>query len=107
MNGLYPLCRDHAILFNTIPAHIMSRELLTHLERDTLLIDLASAPFGVCDGDVRDATARNGLRYLRAPSLPGSYAPRDAGRIVAECILDTLSRMEATPERPTEGGKQL
>ena len=107
MSGLHPLCRDHAILFNTIPAHVMTRELLMGLERDTLLIDLASAPFGVCDGDVREATARNGLRYLRAPSLPGNYAPREAGRILAECILDTLARREKAPEHPTEGGKQV
>ena len=106
MNGLRPLCRNHAILFNTIPSHIMTRELLTGLERDTLLIDLASSPFGVCDGDVREATARNDLRYLRAPSLPGSYAPRDAGRILAECILDTLTRRGSVPEDFTEGGKQ-
>ncbi len=105
LGGLLPLCRDHAILFNTIPAHIMKRELLLGLERDTLLIDLASAPFGVCDGDVREATARNGLRYLRAPSLPGSYAPRDAGRIIAECVLDALSRMDVVPTNTEEGGK--
>lgn len=107
MGGLYPLCRNHAILFNTVPAHVMTREFLLRLEREVLLIDLASAPFGVCDGDVREATARNGLRYLRAPSLPGSYAPRDAGRIIAECILDMLSRMESTPIDQTEGGKQV
>ena len=106
MNGLHPLCRDHAILFNTIPARIMTRELLTSLDRDTLLIDLASAPFGACDSDVRDATAHNGLRYLRAPSLPGSYAPRDAGRILAECILDTLANLVPSPEISTEGGKE-
>ena len=103
--GLSPLCRDHAILFNTVPAPILTRDLLCGLERDTLLIDLASAPFGVRDGDVREATARNGLRYLRAPSLPGSYAPRDAGRIIAECVLDTLSRSPLTPEKTEKGGK--
>lgn len=92
MMGLSPLCRNHVIIFNTVPAHVLDRELLMSLERDTLLIDLASAPFGVCDGDVREAAQKNGLRYLRAPSLPGSYAPREAGRIIAECILDILSR---------------
>ena len=106
MGGLSPLCRDHPILFNTVPAHILPRDLLMSLRPDTLLIDLASAPFGVCDGDVRDATARNGLRYLRAPSLPGSYAPRDAGRMVAEFILDSLANREISPEQSTEGGKQ-
>ena len=105
MGGLCPLCRDHAILFNTVPAHVMTREFLLGLERDTLLVDLASAPFGVADCDVREATARNGLRYLRAPSLPGSYAPRDAGRIIAECILDMLARRDSPIVEP-EGGKQ-
>ena len=91
LGGLAPLCRGHAVLFNTIPAHVLHRDLLMGLERNTLLMDLASAPFGVSDGDVRGATAERGLRYLRLPSLPGSYAPRDAGRIIAECILEELS----------------
>ena len=95
MGGLAPLCRDHAVLFNTIPAHVLSHDLLVGLERDTLLIDLASAPFGVHDRDVREATAGNGLRYLRAPSLPGSYAPRTAGEIIAECILGDLFQRNA------------
>ncbi len=107
LNGLHPLCHDHAILFNTIPAHILSGELLNGLEPDTLLIDLASAPFGVCDGEVREATSRNGLRYLRAPSLPGSYAPRDAGRIIAECILDMQERMESSHTISPEGGTSV
>lgn len=104
MGGLSPLCRGHAVLFNTIPAHILPRDLLMGLERDTLLIDLASAPFGVSDRDVREAAAHNGLRYLRAPSLPGSYAPRDAGRIIAECILDALSDRDAVETASKEGG---
>ena len=102
MMGLSPLTRHIAIVFNTVPAHVLNRELLLSLETETLLIDLASAPFGVCDDDVREATRKNGLRYLRAPSLPGSYAPREAGRIIAECILDMLARRE---ERSEEGGE--
>jgi dipicolinate synthase subunit A len=104
MGGLSPLCRNHTVLFNTIPAPVLSRELLMGLERDTLLIDLASAPFGVRDGDVREATAHGGLRYLRAPSLPGSYAPRDAGYIIADCILDTVARRDALRLAEGEGG---
>ena len=42
---------------------------------------------------MREATAEKSLRYLRAPSLPGSYAPKEAGCIIAECILDALSRV--------------
>ena len=108
MGGLSPLCRGHSVLFNTIPARVLPRDLLMELEKNTLLIDLASAPFGVSDRDVREATAQSGLRYLRAPSLPGSYAPRDAGRIIAECVLEDLSRrdipLESNENTPTKGG---
>ncbi len=104
MGGLAPLCRDHPILFNTVPAHILPRDLLMGLCPDTLLIDLASAPFGVSDNHVREATARNSLRYLRAPSLPGSYAPRDAGRAIAECVLELLARRDSPAETDREGG---
>ena len=104
MGGLAPLCRDHPILFNTVPAHILPRDLLMSLRPDTLLIDLASAPFGVSDTHVREATAKNGLRYLRAPSLPGSYAPRDAGRAIAECILGMIAQRHSPDGISREGG---
>ena len=104
MNGLTPLCHGRRILFNTIPSPILPRDLLTGLERDTLLIDLASAPFGVMDGDVQEAAAKNGLRYLRAPSLPGSYAPRTAGEIIGDCILTDLSRRDTALQSNENGG---
>ena len=92
MNGLASLRHGHPIIYNTVPAHVLDGDFLLGLDRDTLLIDLASAPFGVSDSDVRAASAQNGLRYLRAPSLPGSYAPREAGRIIADCVLDAWYR---------------
>jgi dipicolinate synthase subunit A len=107
MGGMALLCRDHPILFNTVPAHILPRDLLMGLQPDTLLIDLASAPFGVSDDNVREAAAQNGLRYLRAPSLPGSYAPRDAGRAIAECILGMVTHRDSPDETNREGGTPL
>ena len=102
--GLASLCKDTAVLFNTVPAHVLPRPLLMGLRRDTLLIDLASAPFGVHEKDVQETAAANGLRYLRAPSLPGSYAPRDAGRIIAECILEALSHAHESTNEDLKGG---
>ena len=93
-----------SVIFNTVPAHVLSRGLLLGLPRDALLIDLASSPFGVGDEDVRVATAERGLRYLRAPSLPGSYAPRTAGEIIADCVLADLSRRDPAPHSNENGG---
>lgn len=107
MSGMASICRDHPILFNTVPAHILPRDLLMGLQPDTFLIDLASAPFGVSDDHVREAAAQNGLRYLRAPSLPGSYAPRDAGRAIAECILGMVTHRDSSDETNREGGTPL
>ena len=104
LGGFSPLCQGFPLLFNTIPARIIPRELLASLDAGVLLIDLASAPFGVSDEDVQEATARNGLRYLRAPSLPGSYAPRTAGEIIADCILADLIRRDTTLQSNENGG---
>ncbi len=93
-NGLLSLCPEHRLVFNTIPAPVMPLAFLLALPAEALVMDLASAPFGVTDGDVGEAISVKALRYLRAPSLPGSYAPRDAGYAIGACILDTLHSMQ-------------
>ncbi len=90
--GLFPLCCGHPVIFNTVPEPVLERELLLRLEPDTLLIDLASAPFGVRAEDAEEIAPQNGLRYLRAPGLPGRYAPRDAGYAIADCVMERLRK---------------
>ncbi len=104
--GMFPLCCAHPILFNTVPEPILTRELLLCLEPGTLLVDLASAPFGVRDVDVHEAIAENHLRYIRAPAIPGQYAPRDAGYAIADCVVERLRgfRPATTPvDSPPKG----
>ena len=93
-NGLLSLCPAHRLVFNTVPAPVMPLDFLLALPAEALVMDLASAPFGVTDGDVGEATSAKALRYLRAPSLPGSYAPRDAGYAIGACILEALDSMQ-------------
>ncbi|MBR0368918.1 MAG: hypothetical protein IJH86_11065 [Clostridia bacterium] len=62
------------ILFNTAPAMVLDAETLAHANRETLIIDLASLPYGV---DLRAAWAL-GLRAWREPGLPGRYCPESA-----------------------------
>ncbi len=104
--GMFPLCYGHPILFNTVPETVMGRDFLLRLEPDTLIIDLASPPFGASDEDVAAATAQNRLRYLRAPGIPGAYAPRDAGYAIADCIGEMLAdrmRSASAPGTHTKG----
>lgn len=77
------LCEGQAAIFNTVPHWLFNKEVLKSMGKDTLLIDLASAPGGV---DV-DAASGLGIPVIWALALPGKYAPITAGQIIADTIL--------------------
>ena len=80
------------VVFNTVPALILTRKLLEKMPKDTLIIDIASSPGGV---DFT-AAADLGIKAILAPGLPGKAAPITAGRILGRClprmILSALSQ---------------
>lgn len=100
-DGKTPL--DYDILFNTVPQQILDAGLLGRMKKDTLLLDLASAPGGVDRAYARE----NGLHAVWALSLPGKTAPVTAGRILHDSILEMLeeNRREdrKAPQSETEG----
>lgn len=74
------------IIFNTIPAQILTSRVLTRIPHHAIIIDLASKPGGT---DFRFAEKR-GIKALLAPSLPGLVAPRTAGRILARTLCQLI-----------------
>lgn len=90
------LAEGYRIIFNTVPVRLMGKGLLSVMPCDTLIIDLASAPGGLDSEGAREATRRCGLQIIKAPSLPGRYAPKDAGRAIAEVILSELEGYDQT-----------
>lgn len=87
--------RDADIVFNTVPAHVVTAEVIKQMPGHTLIIDLASKPGGT---DFRYAEKR-GIKAMLAPSLPGIVAPKTAGRILAV----TLSQLIQEQIRQQEG----
>lgn len=75
------------LLFNTVPAPVLTAAVLEQAPRDAVLIDLASAPGGTDFA----AAKRLGIRARLAPGLPGLVAPRTAGRIEADMVLSVLA----------------
>lgn len=69
-------------IFNTAPALVLCRAFLEYIQKDTLILDLASSPGGV---DYEAAKQRQ-LQVLQLPGLPGRYAPRASAEILAEAI---------------------
>ena len=75
------------LLFNTIPTMIVTAQILSQMPPNAVIIDLASAPGGC---DFRFAEKR-GIKALLAPGLPGIVAPRTAGIIIANALVQLIS----------------
>lgn len=75
---------EFGLVFNTVPAPVLTGELLAELPEGCLCVDLASVP-GI---DSVSATER-GVPLVWARSLPGRYVPAAAAR----AILDTVRYM--------------
>lgn len=77
------------IIFNTAPAPILDYKLLSLIQKDCLVIDLASTPGGV---DF-EAAGQLGRKVIKALSLPGKVAPNTAGEIIKDTIVNILEEL--------------
>lgn len=78
--ALYPLLPQFRLLYNTVPAPILSREQTALCRTDCLKFDLASVP-GIVGSDVIDARG-----------LPGIYRPEASGELIAQTALRNLNK---------------
>ena len=79
-------CADFSLVFNTVPAVVLTSRFLAKLPRGAKIIDLASAPGGA---DL-EAASRLGIPVIQALSLPGKTAPVEAGRIIRDTVYHML-----------------
>lgn len=81
------------VIFNTVPAMVLTGNILARTKADVLIIDLASDPGGT---DFK-AAATLKRQAILALGLPGKVAPRTAGLILARIyptiILRCLQRL--------------
>lgn len=75
-----------SIIINTVPALVVSKEVLKKISANTLIIDLASKPGGV---DLKYARIK-GINVIWALSLPGKVAPVTSGEIIAKTIISCI-----------------
>ncbi|GAW91774.1 dipicolinate synthase subunit DpsA [Calderihabitans maritimus] len=88
--------KEADVVFNTVPALVLTEEILVNVSPETLIIDLASSPGGT---DFR-AAEKLGIKAILAPGLPGKVAPKTAGRILAQVIPRLISQeLELTARR--------
>lgn len=81
------------LIINTVPAKILDRKKLSKINKNALVIDLASKPGGVDFDNARQL----GLKTIWALSLPGKVAPVTSGHIIADTILNILDERGDDP----------
>jgi len=83
----YREIRDaYDVVFNTVPAKVLTAQPLSRQRPDTLILELASQPGGV---DL-EAARRLGLRVEDVPSIPGRMSPKTSGELVKETVYNMM-----------------
>jgi len=89
------------IIFNTVPEILLDKRNMCHIRSEsTLIIDLASPPYGV---DVNDSR-QFGLSVLYAGSLPGKIAAVTTAGYMLDTINQIIDDQDQKLEVLTESG---
>ena len=82
------IAQNSTIIFNTVPERIFSNEALLSMSPQTVLIELASLPGGF-DPDIASQCE---IKLINGRGLPPKYAPRSAGKILADTIIQHINQ---------------
>ncbi len=75
----------YPLIINTIPAKILTKDILNTTPEDCILIDLASV-------SCLDEADINRLKLIRALGLPGIYSPSYAAKCIYEDLLPFIGK---------------
>lgn len=73
-------------IFNTVPSLVISRKELECMDKDVLIIDIASAPGGV---DYK-AAKELGINAYLCLGLPGKYSPKSSAEALVKALLSYI-----------------
>ena len=91
LNAFFRQIREYDFIFNTIPATLLTKDILSRIRPDTAILDIASSPGGVDFAAAKELS----LAAQACPGLPGKYAPLSS----AQAILSSVSRIKSDFER--------
>jgi len=82
IDGSKERVRAARAVFNTVPARLLTREVLQAMRRDAVVIDIAQTP----GGTDFDAARELGIKAFLELGIPGKVAPQTAGEILARVL---------------------
>ena len=80
---------EFPLVFNTVPNRIIGEKELQAVGDGRVIIELASAPYGVDP----EAAKKAGVRLILASGLPSKTAPRTAADIIYGTVGNILNEM--------------
>ena len=86
INDLGEDLKQYDIIINTVPQMIIDKQEMKYMNKNVLLIDLASTPGGI---NTEDAQKMN-LKFVWALALPGKVAPVTSAEFIRDTIYDVL-----------------
>ncbi len=82
------ILRRADFVFNTVPALVLDKEKLDCINKNAIIIDIASYPGGVDFA----YCMQKGITARLCLGLPGKYSPKTSGLILEEMVRATLSQ---------------
>ena len=89
LNNLNEHLGEFEIIISTIPFQILDKDRLELVNKDAVIIDLASNPGGVD----RKAAKEKDLKLIWALSLPGKVAPLTSAIYIKETLYHVLKEL--------------
>ncbi|MDL4840115.1 dipicolinic acid synthetase subunit A [Aquibacillus rhizosphaerae] len=94
MNELSAYTSQCNILINTVPALVVTNDVIKTMQSNALIIDLASKPGGT-DFDYAE---KRGIKALHSLGLPGIVAPKTAGEILGTVVEQIMYEQDLGEE---------
>lgn len=88
INTLQEDLKQYDVIINTVPKLILDENKLKKINKDCLIIDLASKPGGVDE----EVCKRENLKFIWALALPGKVSPETSAQFIKEAIYKNLEK---------------
>ena len=92
-------CRQADVIFNTVPAAVLGKNELDKIPKDALVIELASAPYGLN----MEMARHMGVHVQLEVGVPGRYAPMNAGAALFDALESRLAQLRQEEGKDEHG----
>lgn len=86
LNKIEDVIKDYDVIVNTIPHIILQGDILQKINKDILLLDLASGEGGINKEEAQE----NKINLIKALGIPGKISPVTTAKILKETIYEIL-----------------